>query len=125
MVAPDGDHQRQADRRVDGVAPADPLPEAEHVGGVDAEGGDLLGVRADGDEVPGDGVVAELGGRASARAVRALVSVSIVVNVFDDTTNSVSAGSSPSRAPAMSAPSTLETKRHRQLAVGGSRSSAR
>ena len=46
-----------------------------------------------------------------ARAVRALVSVSIVVNVFDDTMNSVSAGSSPSSAAAMSAPSTLETKR--------------
>ena len=41
----------------------------------------------------------------------AFVSVSIVVNVFDDTTNSVSAGSSPASAPAMSAPSTLDTKR--------------
>ena len=35
--APDEDHQRQADRRVDGVAAAHPLPEAEHVGRVDAE----------------------------------------------------------------------------------------
>ena len=42
---------------------------------------------------------------------RAFVSVSIVVNVFDDTTNNVSAGSRPASAPAMSAPSTLDTKR--------------
>ncbi len=55
----DGDHQRQPDRRVDRVAATDPLPEAEHVVGVDAEGGHLVGVGADGDEVPGDGVLAE------------------------------------------------------------------
>ena len=36
-VGPDRDHQRQADRRVERVAPADPVPELEHVGGVDAE----------------------------------------------------------------------------------------
>ena len=59
VVRPDGDHQRQPDRRVDRVAAADPLPEAEHVGGVDAERRHLLGVRADGDEVAGDGVLAE------------------------------------------------------------------
>ena len=35
----------------------------------------------------------------------------MVVNVFDDTTNSVSAGSRSASAPAMSAPSTLDTKR--------------
>ena len=40
-VGPDGDHQRQADRRVDRVAAADPVPEPEHVGGVDAELRDL------------------------------------------------------------------------------------
>ena len=48
---------------------------------------------------------------SQARAVRAFVSVSIVVNVLEDTTNSVSAGSRPASAPAMSAPSTLDTKR--------------
>ncbi len=37
------------------VAAAHPVPEAEHVGGVDAELADLLRVRADGDEVPRDG----------------------------------------------------------------------
>jgi hypothetical protein len=40
-----------------------------------------------------------------------LVSVSTVVNVFDDTMNRVSAGSSPWVASQKSAPSTLETKR--------------
>ena len=37
VLRPDGEHRRQADRRVHRVAPADPVPEAEHVGGVDAE----------------------------------------------------------------------------------------
>ena len=35
--APIDDHQRQPDRRVEGVAAADPVPEPEHVVGVDAE----------------------------------------------------------------------------------------
>ncbi len=48
---------------------------------------------------------------SQSRAVRALVSVSMVVNVFDDTTNSVSAGSRSDSAARMSAPSTLDTKR--------------
>ncbi len=47
------------------------------------------------------------------RAERALVSVSTVVKVFDDTMNRVVAGSRPSTASARSLPSTLETKRHR------------
>ena len=58
-VGSDEQHQRQPDRRVDRVATTDPVPEAEHVGGVDAERGDLLGVRRDGDEVVGDGRLAE------------------------------------------------------------------
>ena len=36
-VGADGDHGGQADGRVHRVAAADPVPEAEHVGGVDAE----------------------------------------------------------------------------------------
>ena len=46
-----------------------------------------------------------------ARAVWALVRVSSVVNVFDDTMNSVSAGSRSRVACQMSVPSTLDTKR--------------
>jgi hypothetical protein len=45
------------------------------------------------------------------RAVRALVIVSSVVNVFDATTNSVSAGSRSAVFSAKSAPSTFETNR--------------
>ena len=37
IVRADGQHGRKADGRVHGVAAADPIPEAEHVGGVDAE----------------------------------------------------------------------------------------
>jgi hypothetical protein len=44
-------------------------------------------------------------------AVRALVSVSRVVKVLEQTTNRVSAGSRSRVASAMSAPSTLETNR--------------
>ena len=55
----DRDRQRQADGRVDRVAPADPVPEADHVGGVDAEAGDRLGVGGDGDEVLRHRVLAE------------------------------------------------------------------
>ena len=47
-----------------------------------------------------------------ARAVWALVIVSSVVKVFDETMNSVSAGSRSRVASAKSVPSTLETKRN-------------
>ncbi len=48
---------------------------------------------------------------SQARAVRALVRVSMVVKVLEQTTNRVSAGSRSRVASAMSAPSTLETNR--------------
>ena len=59
LLRTDVDHQRQPDRRVDRVAPADPVPEPEHVGGVDPELGHPLGVGRHGDEVIADGVLAE------------------------------------------------------------------
>src|SRR5664279_5113597 len=37
MIRADGDHGRKANRRIHGVAPADPIPKLEHVRGVDAE----------------------------------------------------------------------------------------
>ena len=55
----DGDHEGEADGGGEGVAAADPIPETEHVGLVDAELLDLGGVGADGDEVRGDGGLAE------------------------------------------------------------------
>ena len=48
---------------------------------------------------------------SQSRALCAFVSVSIVPNVFDDTMNSVVAGSRSRVASAMSAPSTFETNR--------------
>ena len=53
IVRPDGQHGRKADRRIHGVASANPIPEAEHVGGVDTELRHLCGVRRHRDEVPG------------------------------------------------------------------------
>ena len=85
----------------------------------------FLGIGRDGDEMPGD----RGGGRRSepariaqtmehhARAVWALVIVSSVVNVFDETMNSVSAGSRSRVASAKSVPSTLETNRNVKRAV--------
>ena len=51
--------------------------------------------------------------RSQSRAVRALVSVSSVVNVLLATMNSVSAGSRSMIASRMSAPSMLDTNRKR------------
>ena len=48
---------------------------------------------------------------SQSRAVVALVSVSIVVKVFDETTNSVEAGARSRVASTKSVPSTFETKR--------------
>jgi hypothetical protein len=50
--------------------------------------------------------------RTHARAVRAFVIVSTVVNVFEATTKSVSAGSRSRVASTKSVASTLETKRN-------------
>jgi hypothetical protein len=50
---------------------------------------------------------------SQARAVRALVNVSMVPKVFDATMNSVEAGSESASTAATSAPSTLDTKEQR------------
>ena len=56
----DGERDRQPDRRPQGVAAADPVPELEHVLGADAERRDRLGVGRDRDEMLGDrGLVAQ------------------------------------------------------------------
>ncbi len=57
----DGRHHRKADGRIHRVAAADPIPEAEHVPGIDPEFGDPLGIRRDGHEMLGDGVLAQRG----------------------------------------------------------------
>ena len=53
ILRTDGDHRREADGGIHRVASADPIPEAEHVGGVDAKLGDRLGIGRQGDEMPG------------------------------------------------------------------------
>ena len=113
VLRADGEHRREADGRVHRIAPADPVPEAEHVRRVDAELGHLAGIGRDGDEVPRHGlrIVAKAASDQS-RAVCALVIVSSVVKVFDETMNSVSAGSRSRVASAKSVPSMLDTNRN-------------
>ena len=59
VVGADRNHQREADGRIERIAAADPVPEPEHVGSVDAKFGDLLRVGRDGDEVVGHSFLAE------------------------------------------------------------------
>ena len=72
IFRPDRQHGRKADRRIHGIAAADPIPEAEHVGGVDAEFRDFLGVGRYGDKMLGDGALFALHARQQpfARAAR-------------------------------------------------------
>ncbi len=51
VIRADGDHDRQADGTRHRVAPADPVPEFEHIGGVDAKLADFLAVGRDGHKV--------------------------------------------------------------------------
>ena len=50
-VGADGQHRRQPDRRVHRITPTHPVPEAEHIGGVDAEFFHRLRVGRDRDKV--------------------------------------------------------------------------
>ena len=56
-IGPDGHHEREADGGVERVAAAHPVPEAEHVGRIDAELGHRFSVGGDGHEVTGHGFV--------------------------------------------------------------------
>ncbi len=113
VVRADGQHGRKADRRVHRVAAADPIPEAEHVGGIDAELRNLGCIGRNRDKVFGDGfLVTSQSGQTTRRGrYAALVMVSSVVKVFEETMNNVSADRDPRTASAKSVPSTLETKR--------------
>ena len=72
ILRTDGQHGRKTDRRIHRVASADPIPEAEHVGGVDAELCYFRGVRRNRDEVLGDRflVAAQTRQRPGASGVR-------------------------------------------------------
>ena len=54
IIRADGQHRREADGRIHGVAPANPIPEPEHVGGIDAELRHFRRVRRDRDKMLGD-----------------------------------------------------------------------
>src|SRR6516164_4546026 len=54
----DSDHRRETDRRIHRVATDDPIPEREHVGGVDAERRHLGWIRRGGDKMSGDRSIA-------------------------------------------------------------------
>ena len=105
VLRPDGHGHRGADGRVDRVAAAHPVPEAERVRRVDAEGRDLVQRGRHGDEVlghrrrppprrrPRSPRTPRSASSSQARASRALVRVSRVVKVLDATMNSVVSGS--------------------------------
>ena len=115
----DREHRGQADRRVHRVAPADPVPEAEHVGRCRCRTPRTSSALVE-TATKCLATAASSPERAQhhSRAVRALVIVSSVVKVLEQTTNSVSAGSRSRVASAKSVPSTLETKRKRRSALG-------
>ena len=119
------ERDRQADRRPQRVAAADPVPEPEHVGGVDAELARppprwSRGRRSASRPPPRRRRAVQ---QPVARASRALVIVSCVVKVLEATMNSVRSGSSPRSVSARCVPSTLETKCSAQ-ACGRRRASA-
>ena len=109
-VGPDGHHDRQADGRGVRVATADPVPELEHVGGVDAEGGHL-GRCCWRRPRSGAPTASSLPSRSTSqsRALRALVRVSSVVKVLEQTTNRTRSGSVSASTSWRSVPSTLDT----------------
>ena len=107
----DREHQRQPDGARQRVAPADPVPEAEHV----AAGRCRTRARARSFVETATKCRATASSPSASttqsRAARAFSSVSIVPNVFETTTNSVRAGSRSRVACQKSLPSTFETKR--------------
>ena len=63
----DGDHRGEADCRIHGIPPADPVPKLEHIGRIDAEFRDFLGIGRNGDEMASDGMRDLLGFRNAQR----------------------------------------------------------
>ena len=70
ILRPDRQHRRKADGRVHRIAPANPVPEAEHVIGIDAELRYLGCVCRYRDKVPGDGLFVAAQGLEQPRARR-------------------------------------------------------
>ena len=112
IVRADGDHGGQADGGIHGVAAADPVPEAEHVGGVDAELVTSLALVETATKCLATAFSSPPSPASDqSRAVWALVMVSCVVKVLEATMKRVSRGRGRWTASAKWVPSTLETKR--------------
>ena len=117
IVRSNRQHCRKTDGRIHRVASADPVPEAEHVRRINAERGNLFSIRGNRHEMLRHGFDDRRRVRPSSqsRALCALVMVSSVVKVFDETMNSVSAASRSRVASTKSVPSTFDTKRNVRL----------
>ena len=114
-VGPDRDRERQPDARPDRIAPADPVPEAEHARRPGCRTAATLSSWVETAAKWSPTAASPTPCAIQARAVAALVIVSWVVKVFDETMNRVRDGSSPRSVSPISAPSTLETKWLRSL----------
>ena len=113
-VGADREHRRQADRRVHRVATTDPVPEAEHVRRCRCRTPDACSAFVD-TATKCLAIAASspsCAQRPRSRAECAFVSVSSVVNVFDETMNSVSSAERSRVASAKSVESTFETNRN-------------
>ncbi len=117
---PDGDHGRKPDRGVHRVAATNPVPELEHIRGVNPEGFADLPPRCVETATKCFATAASLPPSArqapGARGARHSSSSQCVVKVLEETMNSVSAGSRSRVASKKSVPSMFETKRKVRLA---------
>ena len=110
IVHPDRHGDRKPDRRPERIAPANPVPELEHVLRIDAELRRLLLVGGKRDEMFCNRGGSPVARKSQSFAVFAFVSVSCVVNVFEAMMKSVVSGASALSVSAICVPSTFETK---------------
>ena len=109
ILPADRERDGEPDRGPHGVAPADPVPHREPPMRRDAELVHRLVVRRHRDALRGDRGLAAVLEQPLARGA-AFVSVSSVVNVFEQITNSVVSGSTASSTCCSATPSMFDTK---------------
>src|ERR1051326_7345204 len=117
IVGADGEHGRKADGGVHGERATTQTQKPENVGGVISKG-ELFAVFVETKPnflATGDYSARGRPWRSHSRAVCALVIVSNVAKVFEETMNKVSAGLRSWGGSTKSAPSTFETKRKLRL----------
>jgi len=106
----DGDHRRKADGRFHRVATAHPVPEHEHVVGVDSKAATFSAFVDTATKCFATADSSPSCSMSHVRADVALVSVSSVPKVFEEIMKSVSSASRPRSASTKSVESTLDTK---------------